>query len=110
MGPDATTAGSEPTSDMTSVTTRPLHLKSIRGDLREQVLRDGTSFATAVGQGMFCEPSEGEIDFERLRDVAHRIGYDGFGVVEQDMYPPAPGAPFPIAKRTREYLRDIGLG
>ena len=59
---------------------------------------------------MFCEPSEGEVDFERLRDVAHRIGYDGFGVVEQDMYPPAPGAPFPIAKRTREYLRDIGLG
>ena len=87
-----------------------LHLKSIRADLREQVLRDGTPFAAAVAQGMFCEPSEGEVDFERLRDVAHRIGYDGFGVVEQDMYPPAPGAPLRIAKRTREYLRDIGLG
>lgn len=87
-----------------------LHLKSIRTEVRDQVLRDGTPFAAAVAQGMFCEPSEGAVDFERLRDAAHRIGYDGFGVVEQDMYPPAPGAPLPIAKRTREYLRDIGLG
>ena len=75
------------------------------------MLRDGTPFAAAVAQGMFCEPSEGEVDFERLRNVAHRIGYDGFGVVEQDMYPAdARVRRFPIAKRTREYLRDIGLG
>ena len=87
-----------------------LHLKSIRGDLREKVLREGIPFATAVAQGMFCEPSEGEVDFERLRDVVDEIGYEGFGVVEQDMYPPAPGVPFQIAKRTRDYLRNIGLG
>lgn len=74
------------------------------------MLREGIPFAQAVAQGVFCEPAEGAVDFERLRDIAHRVGYDGFGVVEQDMYPAVPGAALPIAKRTRDYLRDIGLG
>ena len=46
-----------------------LHLKSIRGDLREQVHREGIPFATAVGQGMFCEPVRGG---GRLRAPARR--------------------------------------
>lgn len=87
-----------------------LHLKSIRSELRERILREGVPFGAAVAMGMFCEPAEGAVDFERLRDVAHRIGYKGFGVVEQDMYPAAPGVALPVAKRTRDYLRDIGLG
>ena len=87
-----------------------LHLKSVDGDTRERVLRDGVPFATAVGDGMFVEPAEGTVDFEAFRDALQETGFEGFAIVEQDMYPAAPGAPLPIAKRTREYLREIRIG
>ena len=38
------------------------------------------------------------------------IDYQGFGIVEQDMFPAPFEKPLPIAKRTRSYLRDIGMG
>ena len=53
---------------------------------------------------------EEDEEIELEADELDEIGYEGFGVVEQDMYPPAPGVPFQIAKRTRDYLRNIGLG
>jgi len=34
----------------------------------------------------------------------------GFAIVEQDMYPAPFDKPLPIAKRTRAYLREIGMG
>ena len=41
-----------------------------------------------------------------LRDV----NYDGWAIVEQDMYPAPFDKPLPIAQRTRAYLREIGIG
>jgi inosose dehydratase len=54
--------------------------------------------------------TEAPIDFLALRDVLREIDYDGWATVEQDMYPTAFDKPLPIAKRTRAYLRDIGIG
>jgi inosose dehydratase len=59
---------------------------------------------------MFCEPSQGAVDFAAFRDVLREVNYDGFAIVEQDMYPAPFEKPLPIAKRTRAYLREIGLG
>ena len=59
---------------------------------------------------MFCEPSVGGVDFLAFRDVLREIDYDGFAIVEQDMYPAPFDKPLPIAKRTRAYLREIGVG
>ena len=52
----------------------------------------------------------GAVDFHALKGVLDEVGYEGFGIVEQDMYPAPFDKPFPIAKRTYEYLRQIGLG
>ena len=59
---------------------------------------------------MFVEPALGYVDFLAFRDVLRNIGFDGWAVVEQDMYPAPFDKPLPIAKRTRAYLRDIGIG
>jgi inosose dehydratase len=59
---------------------------------------------------MFCEPWEGKVDFMDFRDVLHEVDFDGWGIVEQDMYPAPFDKPLPIATRTRKYLRDIGIG
>lgn len=87
-----------------------LHLKSVDPVLRARVTAENIPFALAVGQGMFVEPSKGAVDFLAFRDVLRDIDYTGFGIVEQDMFPAPFDKPLPIAKRTRAYLREIGLG
>ena len=87
-----------------------LHLKSVDPVLRARVAVENIPFALAVGQGMFVEPSKGAVDFLAFRDVLRDVDYQGFGIVEQDMFPAPFDKPLPIAKRTRAYLREIGLG
>ena len=87
-----------------------LHLKSVDPDLQKKVKEEGIPFAEAVKMGMFVEPSVGIVDFLAFRDVLREIDYDGFAIVEQDMYPAPFDKPLPIAKRTRSYLREIGIG
>lgn len=87
-----------------------LHLKSVDSTLAKKVEGDGMPFATAVAMGVFCEPSRGAIDFTALHAALNEVGYDGWGMVEQDMFPAPPDVPLPIAIRTREYLESLGFG
>jgi len=87
-----------------------LHLKSVDPAMQQKIDDEGIPFATAVAQDMFVEPSQGAVDFEVFRDVLREIDYEGFGIVEQDMYPAPFDKPLPIAKRTRDYLKEIGIG
>lgn len=87
-----------------------LHLKSVDADLRKRVAEEGIPFAKAVAEGVFVEPAKGAVDFKRFREVLNDLNYDGFGMVEQDMFPAPFDKPLPIAKRTRTYLREIGMG
>lgn len=87
-----------------------LHLKSVDPELQRRVQAEGIPFATAVAMDMFVEPSKGVVDFLALRDALQDVEYEGFGIVEQDMYPAPFDKPLPIAKRTYEYLRELGLG
>jgi inosose dehydratase len=87
-----------------------LHLKSVDGDLQRKVARENIPFAKAVAIDLFCEPSKGAVNFIAFRDLLREIDYTGFGIVEQDMYPAPFDKPLPISKRTRQYLKDIGIG
>ena len=87
-----------------------LHLKSVRPDLQRKVAEENIPFAHAVGMDLFCEPSRGVVDFPALCRVLQEIDYHGYAIVEQDMYPAPFDKPLPIASRTREYLRAIGIG
>ena len=87
-----------------------LHLKSIDLKIQEQVEAEGIPFAEAVKMDMFVEPSKGAVDFLAFRDLLQEIDYNGYAIVEQDMYPAPFDKPLPIAKRTRAYLREIGIG
>lgn len=86
-----------------------LHLKSVDTDLEEQVNREGLPFARAMEMGVFCEPEKGAVDFNALADLLSEIGFDGYAIVEQDMTPEPLDRPLPIARRTLEYLREIGI-
>lgn len=89
---------------------RYLHLKSIDRKIQKKVEHDNAPYSKAVAMGIFCEPSQGAVDFPAFRDVLQDINYDGPAIVEQDIYPAQFDKPLPIAKRTREYLRTVGIG
>ena len=87
-----------------------LHLKSVDRDVQQKVEEEGIPFAAAVAMDMFVEPAKGAVDFVEFRNLLEEIDFRGWGIVEQDMYPAPFDKPLPIAKRTREYLREIGIG
>jgi inosose dehydratase len=87
-----------------------LHIKSVDRDIQRKVQAENIPFAKAVGMDMFCELSRGTVDFIAFRDVLRDINYEGWAIVEQDMYPAPFDKPLPIAKRNRAYLREIGIG
>jgi len=87
-----------------------LHLKNVDRATQKEVTARGIPFATAVEMGIFCEPSRGIVDFAALADLLRTLQYEGWVTVEQDMFPVAFDKPLPIARRTRQYLRDIGIG
>jgi len=87
-----------------------LHLKSVDRDVQRRVDAEHIPFAKAVEIGIFCEPSKGAVDFKAFRDVLDKVDYQGWAIVEQDMFPAPFDKPFPIAKRTRTYLKEIGIG
>ena len=52
----------------------------------------------------------GAIDFAGFGDLLRAADFQGFIVVEQDMYPAPPDKPLPIARANRDYLRRLGWG
>ncbi len=87
-----------------------LHIKNVDGPLRDRVIAERLSFAEAVRLGTFCELDQGVIDYERVRDILADVDFDGWAIVEQDMYPCEFDEPLTPAARNRAYLREIGLG
>jgi inosose dehydratase len=87
-----------------------LHLKNVDPVVREKVNAQRIPFPKAVSLGVFCELDQGVVDFGALRAALRAAGYHGWAIVEQDMYPAPFDKPLPIARRTRAYLRAIGMG
>jgi len=86
-----------------------LHIKSVDRGIMAEVAAKQAPFAEAVKMGAFTEPKDGVIDFVALREVLEEVGFEGIGIVEQDLYPTEFDKPFPIAVSTRRYLSGIGL-
>ena len=87
-----------------------LHLKTVQREVLARVQAERLPIVKAVGLGVFCEPAHGIVDFPALCAVLREVDFDGWAVVEQDMYPAPFDKPLPIANRTRAYLREIGFG
>jgi len=86
-----------------------IHFKNVDGQLLQQFEAEGIWAGKASGLGVFCELPDGIVDYPEVRDVLNEVGYDGFAIVEQDMYPTPFDKPLPIARRALDYLRTIGV-
>ncbi|MEM9950327.1 MAG: TIM barrel protein [Chloroflexota bacterium] len=61
-----------------------------------------------VGEGIFPELGQGDVDFAGVLKALKAIDYDGWIVVEQDVLP-GMGSPKESAQKNRDYLKSIGL-
>ena len=87
-----------------------VHLKSVDGDLRKRVNTEDIPVEEATKMGTFCEPAQGVVDLKAMGEVLREKGYEGVAMVEQDMIHPPIDLLLGISQRTRQHLRDVGVG
>jgi inosose dehydratase len=84
------------------------HFKDYQPEIGKQGVKEGWDYFQSVSAGLFCELGKGDVDFPALLAELDKIGYEGWGVVEQDVLP-GMGKPKESAQRNRDYLASIGL-
>lgn len=87
-----------------------IHIKDCDLAVKARMDAEHWSFAKAVTENIMVEPGKGSIDFAKLHEALEEEGYDGWVVVEQDLFPVKSfDLPLPIAKAGRENLRKAGF-
>lgn len=87
-----------------------IHIKDCDLAVKAKMDAEKWSFAKAVTEDIMVEPGKGSIDFARLHDALVEKGYDGWVVVEQDLFPVKSfDVPLPIARQGRENLKNAGF-
>jgi len=87
-----------------------VHIKQMDPAVVERAERDDLAFGQAVAMGASCEPPKGLPDVGSVVEALRPLDADLFVIVEQDMYPVDFDLPKPIAQRTYNYLRGVGVG
>jgi len=87
-----------------------VHIKQMDPAVVAAAERDDLAFGQAVAMGASCEPPRGLPDVESVTGALLELDADIFVIVEQDMYPVEFDRPKPIAQRTYDYLRGLGIG
>ena len=83
------------------------HLKDHEPKVAEQARQNEWDYFASVRNGIFCELGKGNVDFPAVLKELEKIGYDGWGVVEQDVLT-GMGSPKESAVRNRAYLSRLG--
>ena len=106
-----TYAGFDPVSFMRDHMDRItyVHFKTTDAKVKAQAIANRTGFYDACGQGIFCNLSQGEVNFPAVRQVLLDAGYSGWCTVEQDCDPTLDVSPMDDARANREYLESIGF-
>ncbi len=86
-----------------------VHFKNTDAKVKADVIANRTGFYEACGDGIFCNLSDGEVDFPAVRQLLIDQGYNGWCTVEQDCDPAGDTSPIDDARANREYLASIGF-
>jgi len=84
------------------------HFKDYQPEVGKQGIKESWDYFQSVSAGVFCELGKGDVEFPTLLKELDSLGYDGWGVVEQDVLP-GMGRPKESAQRNRDYLASIGI-
>jgi inosose dehydratase len=85
-----------------------VHFKDCDPAVASTARSTNLGYLSAVRHRLFCELGAGGVDFGHVVAALRGHAYDGWIVVEQDVFP-GYGTPAESARRSREYLRTLGL-
>jgi inosose dehydratase len=85
-----------------------VHFKDCDPAVARDARARGLGYLAAVRAQLFGELGTGAVDFAAVTAALNRQGYDGWIVVEQDVFP-GYGTPKDSALRNRKFLRSLGL-
>lgn len=85
-----------------------VHFKDCDPAVADAAREAGLGYMEAVQRRLFCELGRGSIDFRAIVEALRRHDYDGWIVVEQDVFPGC-GTPLESARRSRAYLHTLQL-
>lgn len=87
-----------------------IHIKDCDLDVKAKMDANKWSFAKAVTEDIMVEPGKGSIDFAAFYTVLKKTGFNGWCVVEQDLFP-VKSFDIPLEKALigRENLRKAGF-
>ena len=80
-----------------------VHLKDMRLPVVRQAREENWSFLTAVRNGAFTVPGDGDIDFDPVFEILADAGYEGWLLVEAEQ-DPAKANPLAYAIKGRKYI------
>src|SRR5271157_1080078 len=86
-----------------------IHLKDVRRDVLERARKNDWSFNSAVREGMFTVPGDGDIDFSAIGEFIRTSGYCGWLVVEAEQ-DPAKAAPKLYTEKAYHFIRKLIVG
>lgn len=85
-----------------------VHFKDCDLEVATTARAQRMGYLQAVRAQLFCELGAGVVDFAAVIRALGRAAYDGWIVVEQDVFP-GYGTPKQSAQKSRDYLRRLGL-
>ena len=83
-----------------------IHFKDCHPDIAARSRKNEWDYFASVGNGVFCELGNGDVDFPAFLSELRNRDYDGWIVVEQDVLP-GMGSPYESAERNLRYLNSI---
>ena len=89
-----------------------VHLKDVRLDMVEPVLRREMSIMAATQAGLFTPLGQGDVDIAGVISTLEGAGYQGWYVIEQDTaitdgLPPEGSGPIDQVKTSMQFLTDV---
>jgi inosose dehydratase len=85
-----------------------IHLKDFDPAIATRSEEENWDYLESLRMGVFSELGKGAVDFPAVLRAMHAIDYEGWVVVEQDLFP-GTGTPKESAIRNRAYLRELGI-
>jgi inosose dehydratase len=85
-----------------------VHFKDCDAEVAAAARAQQLGYLAAVRKQLFCELGAGVVDFGAVIKALRDANYDGWIVVEQDVFP-GYGSPRESAARSRSYLRRLGV-
>ena len=85
-----------------------IHLKDVRRDVLDRAREKDVSFNSAVREGIFTVPGDGNVDFFGVGKFIRSSGYSGWVVVEAEQ-DPAKAPPRRFTERAYQYVQNLLL-